>query len=232
MNNLNLGRRFHVDSRDHEHLMRVHLETEGVATTPSKKTWPITSNHLDQGDTGTCVGHGWCNFLRCAPIKTKAVSHDAFNIYRAAVLLDPWKENDNEAKLQDGDVLMDSGTTVRAGAQAVAAMGELTSYVWAFNLEDAVQWVLTKGPVVLGTNWYQSMFNPDQSGRISITPGTKLAGGHCYLLRGVDNKKAVATFTNSWGNKWAKKGDFVMSFADLERLIKEDGEVCTAIQSK
>lgn len=232
MNSLNLGRRHHPDSRDHEHLMRMRLEKEDTAAVPSSKSWPVTTNHMDQGNTGTCVGHGWCNFLRCAPIQTKALSHDAFNIYRAAVLLDPWKENDNEAKLPDGDAGLQSGTTVRAGAQAVAAMNDLTSYAWAFNLADTIQWVLTKGPVVLGTNWYQSMFNPDPSGRVSISPGTKLAGGHCYILRGANTKKTMGTFTNSWGNKWAKKGDFTMSFKDLERLILEDGEVCTAIQSQ
>jgi hypothetical protein len=231
MSHMKLGRRAHKDERDllGHNLMRTHLK---VAPLPVSKLWTCSSKHLDQGPSSTCVGHGTRNFLRCAPIQTSAPLPSACDLYRKAVLLDPWSENDHEATLPDLDPGMESGTTVRAGAKALAAFGRLTRYAWAFDLQTTVEWVLTHGPVILGTMWYDSMFKPDSKGKVTISPGAQAEGGHCYLLRGVNRQTRMARFINSWGNNWADHGDFFMSFSDLERLISEDGEVCTAVQSQ
>jgi len=146
-------------------------------------------------------------------------------------LKDPWPSNDDEANLPDGDTGLDEGTSVRAGAEAVTAFGLLKSYVWAFALQPAVEWVLTEGPVVLGTNWYSS-FRPDAESIIRITADATVVGGHAYLWRGVDARRALALCSNSWGDDWGKSGDFYLPFRDLERLIHEDGEVCSAVQQK
>lgn len=227
MTHRNLGRIARKDKRDHNHLLVHHL---GATALPTSKTWSINSSHLDQGNTGTCVGHGWRNFLRCAPVRTSAVAPSAFDIYRTAVLLDPWKDNDVEAKYPDFSSQLQSGTTVRAGAKAVTSLGKLDTYVWAFSLQPAIEWLLTHGPVVVGVNWYDSMSYTDSKGVVSISPNAKLEGGHCFLLRGANQRTAQVLCTNSWGNAWGKKGDFLLSFKTLERLILEDGEVCTAIQ--
>ena len=227
-----LGRRFQPDYRDHDHLMRMHLGASSITVLPNQKTWAISSKHLDQGNTGTCVGHGWMNFLRCAPIQTSSTKMDQWDIYRAAVLLDPWKDNDAEASLPDGDEGLASGTTVRAGAKAVMNFHQLSSYAWCFDLSTMIEWVLTKGPVVVGFNWYDSMFEPGPDGFARIKPGARIAGGHCFMVRGAKVNAGQARCVTSWGNDWNKPmgGDFYMSFEDLERLIHENGEVCTAIQ--
>ena len=227
------GRRFAEDPRDRDYLMRRMLPGVEDLALPTKKTWGINPTNLNQGDTGTCVGHAWRNFLRCAPIRTSTKHPSAFDVYRSAVLLDSWKGNDGEAKLPDDDPGLESGTTVRAGAEAVTNFGLLKSYVWSFSLQPAVEWVLTKGPVVLGTNWYSSMFKTDAEGIVRITSTATVAGGHAYLWRGVDTKRALALCTNSWGDTWGKKsGDFYVPFRDLERLIHEQGEVCSAVQQR
>jgi hypothetical protein len=227
MTHRGLGRVVHKDKRDHKHLLVHHL---GATALPTSKTWGIKSDHLDQGPTSTCVGHGMCNFLRCAPVRTTAGEEMAYRLYKKAVLLDPWKQNDIEATYPDASPKLSSGTTVRAGAKAAASMGLLDTYVWAFSLQPTIEWLLTRGPVVVGVNWYDSMFEPDAKGLVTISPGAQIEGGHCFLLRGANQTKAQVLCTNSWGNGWGKKGDFLLSFKDLERLISEDGEVCTAIQ--
>jgi hypothetical protein len=212
--------------------MRRMLPDARRLTLPTRKSWSINARALDQGETGTCVGHAWRNFLRCAPIRTEVSGPSAFDIYRSAVVKDTWADNDDEAQLADADPGLDFGTSVRAGAEAVTEFGRLKSYVWAFALQPAVEWVLTQGPVVLGTNWYSSMFRPDAEGIVRITPTATVEGGHAYLLRGVDTRKALARCSNSWGDDWGKSGEFLLPFRDLERLIHEDGEACTAVQKR
>jgi len=221
------GRRVSKDERDRQYLMRRLLPPATEVVLPTSKTWRIAAKNLDQGDYGTCVGNGWANFLRCAPIQTTADESMALKIYDAAIQLDEWTDNDNDTDRQ-------MGTSVRAGAEAVTNMGRLKSYLWAFELQPAVEWVLTMGPVVLGTNFYTSMFRPDAQGIVQIKPRDRIEGGHCYLWRGVDTKKALAHCVNSWGDSWnpVMSGDFLIPLRDVERLIHEDGEVSTAVQKK
>jgi hypothetical protein len=225
------GRRYSPDDRDRNFLMRRMLSDPRAVSLPTRKTWRINSTALDQGQTGTCVGQAWRNFLRCAPMQLEKGGPSPYSIYREAVKRDPWADNDDEASLPDRDPGMDSGTSVRAGAQALESMGHLRSYVWAFELQPAIEWVLTTGPVVLGTNWYSS-FRPDEDGVVRITPTATPIGGHAYLWRGADTKRALALCSNSWGEAWGKSGEFYLPFRDLERLIHENGEACSAIQRR
>lgn len=227
-----LGRRVSIDPRDREYLMRRRLAAPGEVTLPSSRTWRLSSASIDQGETGTCVGHAWKNFLRCAPSQTEKAGPSQWDIYREAVMLDPWTDNDHENSLEDGNPDMVAGTSVRAGAKVLTARGHLKSYLWAFDLQTVIEWVLTKGPVVVGTNWYSSFEDPDKEGLVKITPNATNLGGHAYLLRGINVRRALATFENSWGEGWGKKGAFYMPLPDLERLIHEDGEACTAIEQK
>lgn len=226
------GRRFAPDNRDRNFLMRRMLADVRTLALPARKTWGIHRTALDQGQTGTCVGHAWRNFLRCAPIRTERGGPSPFDIYRSAVSNDVWPDNDDEAELPDGDAGLDFGTSVRAGAEAVTAFGRLKSYVWAFELQAAIEWVLTQGPVVLGTNWYSSFSRPDTEGIVRIQPNASVVGGHAYLLRGVNARRALARCSNSWGDEWGLSGEFMLPFRDLERLIHEDGEACAAVEKR
>jgi C1A family cysteine protease len=89
--------------------------------------------------------------------------------------------------------------------------------------------VLTKGPVVVGTNWYYNMFFPNKLGVISATG--KLAGGHAYLINGVDTVKKQFRIKNSWGRRWGQLGHAYISFDDMKKLISQNGEVCLAIEN-
>ena len=224
-NSKGFGRRKSVDEKDKRYLMERELQDVDKVDLPTKKTWPINGKNLDQGMYGTCVGNGFTNFLRCAPIQTTADESMALKIYDIAITKDEWPDNDNDTDRQ-------MGTSVRAGAIAVTSLGRLKSYVWAFSLQPAVEWVLTKGPVVLGTDWYDSFDRPDSQGVIQIKPRARIEGGHCYLWRGVDTAKAMAHCVNSWGDNWGASGDFYIPFRDLEKLILNEGEVCSAIEKK
>ena len=173
------------------------------------------------------MGMAWANFLRCAPIRSTAGINEeyAYKIYDHAISIDEWDDNDSDSERE-------MGTSVRAGAEAVLKFGRLKSYVWAFQLQPAVEWVLTRGPVVLGTLWYNSMLDTDSEGIVQIKPRARPVGGHAYLWRGVDVRRAMAKCSNSWGDDWGISGEFFLPLRDLERLIAEEGECCTAIEQR
>lgn len=180
---------------------------------------------LDQGQTGTCVGHGWRNWLNCTPVPTKPdVGPAPFDIYDHAILLDEWPSNDRDPQRQ-------MGTSVRAGCDYLRQLGRIKSYVWGFDADTVARYVLTTSPVVLGTSWYDGMFTPDAEGIVRATGS--VAGGHCYLLHGIDQPRGMAECFNSWG-KWGYKngGHFFMDLETLDRLIKEQGEAADALERR
>lgn len=215
-----LGRLPSPDDRD----KRFPLRAEIPKNLTGYKYWWDSGAWLDQGQTGTCVGHGWAHWVEDSPL-TPYGTIDPFQIYRDACLLDVWTDNDD----QD----LSWGTSVRAGAKALVQRGLVGKYLWAFDLQTVIDAVLAEGPVVVGTNWYGSMFNPVMvNGRktIRIDPGSDIAGGHCYVLNGVSTTARVFRMKNSWGRGWGANGRASIGFDDVERLIAEDGEACMAQQ--
>jgi hypothetical protein len=156
------------------------------------------------------VGYSWHARLRALPNLQRDPSPEI--IYALAQRNDEWPGEDYD------------GSSVRGGAKALQAMGKISAYGWAFNAQDALQWVGNHGPVVLGTNWYASMMTPRQDG-ILIVKGRNI-GGHAYLLLGYDDRKDLALIQNSWGTDWGLNGRAWIRYVDLDRLIKEDGEAC------
>jgi hypothetical protein len=216
-----LGRRAHRDPRDHNYWLLDAMPR--VLQRPSVKYWPFMRDPLDQGQTGTCVGHGWKGWMLAAPVTrtTPDAEPTAMTIYREATTLDEWADN-------DGD--LQAGTSVRAGAKALLARGHIREYRWCWDLKTAVDFLLTGGPVVIGVNFYEGMFDLDANGFMGV--GGNFVGGHCMLLLGANEPRRVVRGLNSWGKGWGQKGRFWMTFSDLERLISENGEVCAAVEIK
>ena len=230
---LGLGRRFAPDARDHP--MRAMLP-RALAPLPTHKTWHFRGAVLDQGATGTCTAHAAAHFYRAEPIQHRH-DLDPFQLYREAVLLDEWTDNDAEAQITDNTQLQ-WGSSGRGVVKALEARGLVKEYVWAQTLREAVEWVLTRGPVLIGTNWYDGMFNPTREGFVKIAPNDTIAGGHETLIRGVNTTKGFALVVNSWGPRWNKAatecpdGHFLIAFEDLERLFHEDGDAVSPIETK
>jgi C1A family cysteine protease len=72
------------------------------------------------------------------------------------------------------------------------------------------------------------MFFPDKNGVIKV--GGKHSGGHAYIINGVDTKTKMFRLKNSWGKTWGKSGSAFISFSDMDKLIKQNGEICLAVE--
>lgn len=171
----------------------------------------------DQGESNKCVGFAWEHWIDDAPRfhHTRPFS-DPHEIYRIAQIQDEWPGEDYE------------GTSIRGGAKALMELGFITEYGWAFDLDTIIQAILEVGPVIVGTNWYSGMFEPDSQGFLHPT-GT-IEGGHAYVLNGVGLFRKRLRMKNSWGRGWGTRGRAWIGFDDFSRLLAEEGEAAIAVE--
>lgn len=184
-------------------------------TPPNVVEWQDPRDVLDQGDTPHCVGFGWAQFGNTSPVNDSFANADGDKLYY-------------DAKVIDGEPGAEDGSDVRSGAKAMQQIGRLNAYAFASSFATAKAWVEKNGPVVLGTDWTDDMFDPDENGVIHATG--QVAGGHCYLWVGVDEAKQQAEILNSWGASWGVNGRAFIPLAELEQLYASNGEACTAVE--
>lgn len=231
-----LGRLVAPDARDANFRMRAVLDPLREQFFP--RGLPPGTRHyrpgvvLNQGKTGTCVGHGWRGWLDGAPLMTKA-GPDAFDLYRAFVRVDEFPDNDREAVSTD-DLDLQYGTSVRAGAKVLQSAGQISEYRWAEGADDVRAWHLSGlGTVVLGIAWTDAMFRPDRNGFVHYAG--RVEGGHCIKTTGWSDARGprgAVRIQNSWGSAWGQGGRAWIAFDDLDRLIRDDGEACAAIEQR
>lgn len=189
-----------------------------------KRVWTVRSTPLDQGAEGACVGFGWSGELAATPVIYDVDDRFAFNLYRAAQAEDRAMGNN-----------WTDGASVLAGAKACAKAGYVKQYHWAFTTDEVIDALIRKGPLVLGINWYESMYETQAwpGGAHVIDVHGRLAGGHCILANGYvpdyTGLGEVVVLTNSWGPGWGNTtGSALLRRSDLTRLLNEQGEACVA----
>lgn len=182
---------------------------------PRSYTWSC-QQWLDQGKEGACVGFSFNHELAARPSIVTGLSYNSgMYVYNEAKKLDSWPGESYD------------GTSVIAGAKALTRDGYFKEYRWAFGLQDLILAVGNQGPAVLGVNWYSGMFNPDEKGRLHVEGF--IAGGHAILCHGVNVKGKYFKLHNSWGKDWGIDGECTISFEDMDRLLKENGEACVPV---
>ncbi len=187
---------------------------------PRSYTWHC-DQVLDQGPDGACVGFGVAHELIARPAEVKGItdSYAKTKIYWEAQKIDPWIGGS-----YPGANPFYEGTSVLAGAKIAKKLGWIDEYRWAFGVEELKLGVGYNGPAVVGIPWYIGMFYPDSNNYIH--PTGSIAGGHCVLVNSINVKENRFTIHNSWGSSWGKNGEVYISFNDMDKLLRSNGEAC------
>lgn len=206
------GRIVRFDPRDKKFPFR----RPRAAAPAGVKHWRDDWYRGDQGDTPHCVGFAWLHWLANDPIRGQYLT--PAGIYDFAQRLDDWKGEAYE------------GTSVRAGCKALRSLGYVERFEWCATVDQVAAAILTRGPVVFGSTWFEGMNDPDGAGYVDAT-GEQL-GGHAYLLNGVDTHRRRFRLLNSWGPNWGDVGRAWLSFDDAAELLADDGEACSALERR
>lgn len=224
-----LGRLFSEDARDLplRPLLAARAPAEGELVRPPYRYWNDNTWWGDQGRTSQCVAYGWLHWLSDGPLTKPGIVGSLINpdflltpvrLYKEAQLIDEWPGTAYD------------GTSVRAGAKVLHRLGLITEYRFGHTLSELIDALLGVGPVVVGTNWYTGMEEPNSEGRVNLSGSNE--GGHCWEANGINLTRRLIRCKNSWGRKWGRSGRFWISFDDMERLIHEQGEVCLAVEAE
>lgn len=185
----------------------------------------VTASHMrhcpafDQGEIGSCTGNAMAGALMTDPdyrAGRELTEADAVQIYSLAT---NWFD-----LIPGGYPPDDTGSTGLAAAKAAKGLGYVSSYAWAFGLDEALR-ALVVGPVIIGINWYSSFDYPSSTGNISIKSGAYVRGGHEVVLDRLNVSKRTVGGCNSWGTGWGDNGRFKMGWSTLNRLLTEQGDV-------
>jgi hypothetical protein len=215
---------------EHPEANRAFAYPKRTVARPVSVTWATKAPILNQGKIGACEGYTAIEWLNC-DVATRNRASSTFRPKMAAGRLltgaDAVAAYSRATELDDDGVATryppdDGGTSAVGIAKAMKSYGAIDKYEWTFDWEHFTA-AMAHQPVMLGTNWYSGMFDPDRKGVVEATG--ELQGGHAYLARGIDYQNQRVLCRNHWGARWGVKGEFWLGFATLQRLLKEDGDV-------
>jgi hypothetical protein len=182
---------------------------------------------FDQGDIGDCTGMAMAGALATGPVydglapeKTRNIDERiAVALYSAATKLD---------SIPGTYLPDDTGSDGTSVAKAAQQAGLISGYTHAATVDDVLQ-ALMRGPVIIGSDWYDSFDSPAPDGVVTITAGAQVRGGHEYLARGYDAAWKRIQLDNSWGTSYGVSGSFSYDVGTLEQLLAGDGDAVVPV---
>jgi hypothetical protein len=223
-----LGRIASLDERSRNYPARDLLESN--QQTPRGRRWYLKLQ-LDQGQTGDCTGFSRTYDLAASPQPLKQANGKPFDDNFAHALCTLAKKYDE----WPGEAY--EGSSVLGAFKAAKALGFIGEYRWAFSIDDLVLALSYLGPVVVGTDWLDSMFDVGSNGLVEVDTTSSVAGGHAYVFnqvvlnrttmrsklgKGVPIREGdiLLSGQQSWGSDWGANGRYLFWASDLEKLLE------------
>jgi C1A family cysteine protease len=219
------------DQRDHQFAPRLDIRVQLPASVDLRPNLPPV---WDQGDVGSCVGHGVAaaHYVaqKLSGAKVPMLPSRLFIYYNGRAI--------------DGTINQDAGTYIRSAVKGIAKLGVAEERLWKYNVNNwpnkpvqvayinamkhqaltyqrvdnanlyALRAALASGMVVpFGATLYDSFYKPVDS----VIPMPLLTeqsiGGHCMAIVGYDDAKQLFLVRNSWGKSWCNGGCHWMPYA-------------------
>jgi len=220
-----LGRLRSNDPRSRAPQFRLQRPREASQLVARSWLAPDKRTILNQRETPHCVAYSALHYLMATPVVNNRALPAPIAIYDGAQAIDEWPGTDYE------------GTSVNAGLKVLRSMGYIERWEWAYDANTAIDHLLARGPLMLGTTWFWDMFEPDAQGY--IWPTGPSVGGHAFCLvaanrarKNPDGSVGAARILNSWGADWGQNGRAWISFKTLQLLIEDWGEVAYPVEVK
>lgn len=207
-----------IDHRDYP--LRAAIRQIAAPQIVGSKFW-YNRRVLNQGNEGACVGFGWTQSINCSPRPQNFNDSYARAVYYRARQLDEWPGENYD------------GTSVRAGAKSICEKGWITEFAYAQNILEMATWILNRGPVVIGVDWFEGMEDALRENDYFIRPEGQVTGGHCVCVDGVrwGLEGAYFRILNSWSDKWGMSGRARITTEDMATLLgTEYSAACTAVE--
>jgi C1A family cysteine protease len=179
---------------------------------------------FDQGEVGSCTANAALGVLVSEPFAVAGrtfTEDDAVSLYSLETRLD-------DTQIPGEYPPDDTGSSGPWSMMALEKQGLIKSFRHTRSAQVALR-MLADGPISIGVPWYQSMFTPDETGRIVVDQSSELAGGHQVCVVAVDAEAKTVRIRNSWGTAWGDQGHALLSWDDLHTLFAEGGD---AVQPK
>jgi hypothetical protein len=226
---LKTGRLVHHDpqSRQYEHPRRM--------IRPVSVLHRIDAPALDQNGIGACVGFAAAQWLNCRKgfVARKRYNYNSLHWLKTAYTTDSVGRRLYRMATQADDFSWtwppsDNGSSGLGVAKALKAIGAIDRYDWTFSFAGFLA-ALQVQPVLVGTAWTSTMFDPDNNGIIRSHNIIDSDGGHEYLARGINWPRQLIRIRNSWSSQWGLNGDAYIPFTDMEKLLAAQGDCVVPI---
>ena len=217
-----LGRVPYFDRRSYQYRLNDNLSPKGGIF--RGKCWEI-ERRLDQGNSSASTAFAVTHGLMTAPRRVKELDDVfAFKLYEEARRFDPWSSDPSE------------GTSLLATLQALKRTGYVGEYRWAFTVNEAILALTRLGPLMVASDWTQSMMEPEANGLLRVDPDSGVIGGHSFLINAIvldysrkfrliggggviKNNVPLLRMQNSFGSSWGHDGQAYIWADDLESLL-------------
>ena len=233
-----LGLRFPGhDERNKNYSVRPLLANRRDAILRKPTFWKLPADNaafpLNQAKEGACGPFSASHELAVGPVEVPGINNDfAFALYPRVQATDRSMGNN-----------WPNGVSMLALAKTLKNEGRITSYRWAFGVDDVVDTLVSTGPVTIGVEWRYKMYFTGSGGRV-ILDGN-VVGGHALTLVAYDvvteqNAKTlnlpvgteIVGWINSWGRTYgvadarlnAPGGIGWITLSDLATLLSRQGE--------